>query len=62
MQDIDTAELMGGGAKVLKKAFPSISLYVYVSNEATAADGINESFQIGGTDLTINVNQDKEQT
>ena len=60
MQEIDTAELKERSAKVLKKAFPSISLYVYISNEATAVDEINESFKIGGTSLRININQHKE--
>ena len=60
MQEIDTVELREGSAKVLKKAFPSISLYVYISNEATAADEINQRFEIGGTNLIINIKRDKE--
>ena len=60
MQEIDTAELREGSAKVLKKAFPSISLYVYIFNEAIAANEINEWFKIGGTNLSININRLKE--
>ena len=60
MQEIDTVELREGSAKVLKKAFPSISLCVYISNEATAADEINELFEIRGTNLSINIKQRKE--
>lgn len=60
MKEIYRAEMREGSAKVLKKAFPSISLYVYISNEAAAANEINESFEIGGTNLTIEVKRQKE--
>uniref|UniRef100_A0A1X7ULG7 Uncharacterized protein n=1 Tax=Amphimedon queenslandica TaxID=400682 RepID=A0A1X7ULG7_AMPQE len=61
LEKIDTAELNEGSAKVLKKAFPSISLNVYIFDETAAADEINESFKIGGTNLSINIKQHKEQ-
>uniref|UniRef100_A0A1X7TSD5 Caspase family p20 domain-containing protein n=1 Tax=Amphimedon queenslandica TaxID=400682 RepID=A0A1X7TSD5_AMPQE len=60
MQRIDTIELRERSAQVLKKAFPFISLYVYIFNEATAADTINELFEIGGTNLSINISRHKE--
>ena len=60
MQEIDTAELRKGSAKVLKKAFPSISLNVYIFNEAIASDEINELFEIEGTNLIISIKQGKE--
>uniref|UniRef100_A0A1X7T440 Caspase family p20 domain-containing protein n=1 Tax=Amphimedon queenslandica TaxID=400682 RepID=A0A1X7T440_AMPQE len=60
IQEIDTAELREGSAKVLKNAFPSISLYVYILNEETAAKDIDEPFKIGGTSLSINIKQHKE--
>ncbi|XP_019850975.1 PREDICTED: uncharacterized protein LOC109581356 [Amphimedon queenslandica] len=60
MQEIDTAELRSGSAQVQKKkAFPSISLYVYV-NEEDAAYEINKSFKIEGTNLNINIKLHKE--
>lgn len=61
LEDIDTAKLREGSAKVLKKAFPSISLCVYISNEAIAANEIQKSFKIGGENgLKITINQHKE--
>ena len=60
MQEIDTAELREGSAKVFKKAFPSISLCVYIFDIENAADGINEWFKIEGTSLRINIKRRKE--
>ena len=60
MQEIDTAELRKGSAKVLRKAFPSLSLYVYISDENRAADEINQWFKIEGTSLRINIKRNKE--
>ncbi|XP_019853637.1 PREDICTED: uncharacterized protein LOC109582975 [Amphimedon queenslandica] len=60
MEDIYSAELREGSAKVHKKAFPSISLYVYIFDEKIATDEIDVSFKIGGTNLSININRQKE--
>ncbi|XP_019858017.1 PREDICTED: uncharacterized protein LOC109586283 isoform X2 [Amphimedon queenslandica] len=60
MQTIDTVELRERSAQVLRKSFPSISLYVYIFNEETAADTINELFKVGGTNLSINISRHKE--
>lgn len=60
MQSIDTVELRERSAQVLQKSFPFISLYVYIFNEATAADTINEWFKVGGTNLSINISRHKE--
>ena len=60
MEDIYSAELREGSAKVHKKAFPSISLYVYIFDEEIATDEIDVSFKIGGTNLSININGQKE--
>ena len=60
MEEIYRAELREGSAKVLKKAFPSISLYVYIFDEAIAVDEIDVSFKIEGTNLSIKINRQKE--
>lgn len=60
MKEIDTVKLREGCDKVFKKVFPSISLNVCIFNEATAANKISESFEIGGTNLSINIERDKE--
>ena len=51
---------MEESAKVQKKAFPFISLYVYINDKERAANEINESFEIGETNLSINIKQHKE--
>ena len=60
MQDIDNVELREGSAKVLKKAFPFISLNVQIFDETTATDEIDVSFKIEGTNLSIKINCQKE--
>ena len=43
MEDINSAELREGSAKVHKKSFPSISLCVYIFDEEIATDKIDVS-------------------
>ena len=44
---------------MLKKSFPLISLYVCTVDE-DAADEINKSFEIEGTNLRITIKRDKK--